>query len=192
VLLDTCESGALVAGQVQARSDAEAAVGRLHHATGRPVLPLQHWASSPRRAWSAERVNGTVFSPWAILDSLRNGDTSGNGFIELSETVAHVQTLVPKLAEEMGGVARTTGVMNVSPSDRQNGPLRLKWRRLRRGDEALRPKFSPGKLRVEPSPAGARFRRRASHQTQALRFLRNRHTPSSLLSTRVTRHASNS
>lgn len=39
VLLDTCESGALVAGHLRARaaSASEAAVGRLHEATGRPI-----------------------------------------------------------------------------------------------------------------------------------------------------------
>jgi WD40 repeat protein len=42
ILLDTCESGALVAGHRRSRIDdgptSEAAVGRLHEATGRPVL----------------------------------------------------------------------------------------------------------------------------------------------------------
>jgi hypothetical protein len=41
VLLDTCESGALVAGHLRSRSAgaaSEASVGRLHEATGRPVL----------------------------------------------------------------------------------------------------------------------------------------------------------
>jgi hypothetical protein len=41
VLLDTCESGALIAGHARSRTDApasEAAVGRLHEATGRPVI----------------------------------------------------------------------------------------------------------------------------------------------------------
>ena len=41
ILLDTCEWGALVAGHGRTGADApasEAAVGRLHRATGRPVL----------------------------------------------------------------------------------------------------------------------------------------------------------
>ena len=41
ILLDTCESGALTGGYTKSRVDApasEAAVGRLHEATGRPVL----------------------------------------------------------------------------------------------------------------------------------------------------------
>jgi hypothetical protein len=39
-LLDTCESGALIGGYLRSRVDqgSEAAVGRLHEATGRPVL----------------------------------------------------------------------------------------------------------------------------------------------------------
>jgi hypothetical protein len=56
---------------------------------------------------------------WAIFDALRKGDFNGNGLIELSELVGHVQTLVPKLAQEMGGFARTTGSMSVSASERQ-------------------------------------------------------------------------
>jgi hypothetical protein len=35
------------------------------------------------------------------------GDTIGNRTIELSELVAHVQTLVPKLPAELGGTGRT-------------------------------------------------------------------------------------
>jgi hypothetical protein len=41
LLLDTCESGALVGGYTRSRTDvpaSEAAIGRLHEATGRPVL----------------------------------------------------------------------------------------------------------------------------------------------------------
>ena len=39
---------------------------------------------------------------WAVLDALRKGDTNGNGLIELSELVGHVQSVVPKIAAEMG------------------------------------------------------------------------------------------
>ena len=48
---------------------------------------------------------------WALLDALRNGDTDRNGTIELSELVAHVQTLVPQLAAELGGAGRTTAAV---------------------------------------------------------------------------------
>jgi hypothetical protein len=43
ILLDTCESGALVGGYAKSRTDvptSEAAVGRPHEATGRPVLTV--------------------------------------------------------------------------------------------------------------------------------------------------------
>jgi hypothetical protein len=44
---------------------------------------------------------------WALLDALRKGDTSpANGTIELSELVAHVQSVVPELAAKSGGTAR--------------------------------------------------------------------------------------
>jgi hypothetical protein len=42
ILLDTCESGALIAGHKRSRTDtaaSEPGIGRLHEATGRPVLP---------------------------------------------------------------------------------------------------------------------------------------------------------
>jgi|RhiMethySRZTD1v2_1073278.scaffolds.fasta_scaffold1122802_2 uncharacterized caspase-like protein len=51
ILLDTCESGALVAGHLRSRADApasEAAIGRLHEATGRPVLTA---AALGQEAW---------------------------------------------------------------------------------------------------------------------------------------------
>ena len=38
---------------------------------------------------------------WAVLDALRNGDSNGNGLIELSELVRHVQGVVPKVAAGM-------------------------------------------------------------------------------------------
>jgi hypothetical protein len=37
-------------------------------------------------------------SPWAVLNALRDGDTNGNGLAELSEIVAHVQSVVPEIA----------------------------------------------------------------------------------------------
>ena len=106
VLLDTCESGALVAGHTRSRIDApasEAAVGRLHEATGRPVL-----TAAAAGQFAHEGLIGSsgarhgVFT-WAVLDALRNGDTNGNGLIELSELVRHVQSVVPKVA---AGVVR--------------------------------------------------------------------------------------
>ena len=99
ILLDTCEFGALIAGHLRSRADsaaAEASVGRLHEATGRPVLTataLGEDAWEGRIAQSGE-THG-VFT-WALLDALRNSDTDNNGMIELSELVAHVQDLVPK------------------------------------------------------------------------------------------------
>lgn len=47
----------------------------------------------------------------ALLDALRDGDTNANGIIELSELVARVQALVPKLAADLGG----TGTAKSAP-----------------------------------------------------------------------------
>jgi WD40 repeat protein len=101
ILLDTCESGALVSGHARSRTDApasEAALGRLHEATGRPVLAA---AAEGKPAFEGYEGHG-VFT-WSLLNALKNGDRNGNGTIELSELVAHVQEQVPKLAAKLDG-----------------------------------------------------------------------------------------
>jgi hypothetical protein len=101
ILLDTCESGALVSGYSKSRTDvpaSEAAVGRLHEATGRPVLTA---AASGKPAFEGYKGHG-VFT-YAVMDALHHGDTSGNGVIEVSELVAYVQDRVPRLSAELGG-----------------------------------------------------------------------------------------
>jgi uncharacterized caspase-like protein len=114
-MLDTCESGALVAGHLRSRTDAaanEGAVGRLHEATGRPVLTA---AATGRPAWEGYQGHG-VFT-WALIDGLRNGDSNGNGTIELSELVAHVQNQVPKLSAQMGGRGHVAVSVEEPPRD---------------------------------------------------------------------------
>jgi uncharacterized caspase-like protein len=72
LLLDTCESGALVGGYARSRTDvpaSEAAIGRLHEATGRPVLTA---AAEGKPAFEGCEGHG-VFT-WALLDALKNGD----------------------------------------------------------------------------------------------------------------------
>jgi WD40 repeat protein len=99
ILLDTCESGALTNSYAHSRTDApasEAAVGRLHEATGRPVLTA---AAAGKPAFEGYRGHG-VFT-WALIDALFHGDTNGDGLIELSELAAHVQNTVPKISAEM-------------------------------------------------------------------------------------------
>jgi WD40 repeat protein len=109
ILLDTCESGAVVAGYLRSRTQeaaSEAGVGRLHEATGRPVLTAAangQFALEGLITASGERQG--LFTR-AILDALRKGDTNANGTIELSELVAYVQDTVPKLAAQQGGEAR--------------------------------------------------------------------------------------
>ena len=55
---------------------------------------------------------------WAVLDALRNGDTNGNGLIELSKLVAHVQTAVPRIAAKGGG--RGQAVASEPAGERQS------------------------------------------------------------------------
>jgi uncharacterized caspase-like protein len=101
ILLDTCESGALTNGYAHSRIDApasESAVGRLHEATGRPVLTA---AAAGRPAFKGYRGHGVFTS--ALIDALFHGDTNGDGLIELSELATHVQNTVPKISAEMNG-----------------------------------------------------------------------------------------
>lgn len=116
VLLDTCESGALISGYMRSRTDlpaSEAGVGRLHEATGRPVLTAAasgQYAHEGIIAGSGDRHG--VFT-WALLDALRNGDRNGDGLIELSELVRHVQSIVPKIAEGLARAAIAEPVLGV-------------------------------------------------------------------------------
>jgi hypothetical protein len=111
MLLDACESGALIAGHTRSRIKAaitEAGIGRLHEATGRPVLTA---AAADQEAAEGE-IGATGerhgYFTWAVLDALKHGDSNGNGLIELSELVAHVQDVVPKIAASKGLRGLTT------------------------------------------------------------------------------------
>jgi Caspase domain len=109
ILLDTCESGALIAGHAKSRTDtpaSDAAVGRLHEATGRPVLTAAAAGQFAHEGIIGESGERHGVFTWAVLDALRKGDTNGDDLIELSELVSHVQTVVPKVAAEMGGRGR--------------------------------------------------------------------------------------
>jgi WD40 repeat protein len=103
ILLDTCESGALVAGHTVSRlnvASSEAAIGRLHEATGRPVLTAAAAGKVAIEGYVApDGARYGVFTA-ALIDALRNGDANRNGTIELSELAAHVQTMVPKLSSQ--------------------------------------------------------------------------------------------
>jgi uncharacterized caspase-like protein len=92
-----CEPGALSNGYVHSRVDRpapEADIGRLHGATGRPVLTA---AAAGHEALEMTRLGHGAFTS-AVIDALHHGDTNSNGLIEVSELVAHVQAKVPKLA----------------------------------------------------------------------------------------------
>jgi uncharacterized caspase-like protein len=104
ILLDTCESGALTQGYSRSRVDrpaSEAAIGRLHEATGRPVLTA---AAEGQDANETAKLGHGVFT-YALLKALHDGDSNNNGLIEVSELAAYVEDLVPKLAR--GGEGRS-------------------------------------------------------------------------------------
>ena len=99
ILLDTCESGALTGGYTKSRTEgpvSEAAVGRLHEATGRPVLSA---ASGGKSAYEGYKGHG-VFT-YALVEALHKGDTNKNGKIEVTELAAYVERRVPELFAEL-------------------------------------------------------------------------------------------
>jgi uncharacterized caspase-like protein len=117
LLFDTCESGALVGGFTRSRTDvpaSEAAIGRLHEATGRPV-PTAAAEGKP----AFEGYQGYGIFTWTLLDALKNGDRNGNGSIELSELVAHVQESVPQISARLNGRGHAAVAARGSTIDRQ-------------------------------------------------------------------------
>ena len=103
ILLDTCESGALFGGHGRSRMNlpaSEAAIGRLHEATGRPVLTA---ATEGQGAIETAKPGHGVFT-LALLKALHEADANNNGLIEVSELAAYVQDIVPKLVA--GGEGR--------------------------------------------------------------------------------------
>jgi uncharacterized caspase-like protein len=123
ILLDTCEAGALVAGHLRSRTElslSESAVGRLHEATGRPVLTAAALGQFAQEGLIVRSGDRHGLFTWALLDALRHGDRNGNGMIELSELVAHVQSLVPKLAADLGGIGlAATRIAEPATADKQ-------------------------------------------------------------------------
>jgi WD40 repeat protein len=122
ILLDTCESGALVGGHTKSRTDvpaSEAAIGRLHEATGRPVLTA---AATGKPAFEGYKGHG-VFT-YALMEALRLGDANNNGRIEVTELAAHVARRVPELAAEVDkhGVVKGVAVtaMRGASGDKQS------------------------------------------------------------------------
>jgi WD40 repeat protein len=99
ILLDTCESGALTSGYLRSRvagSVSDASIGRLHEATGRPVLTA---AAQGQSAFEFQDIKHGIFTA-ALIDGLRRAQTNRDGVIMLSSLVAYVQDLVPKLVKD--------------------------------------------------------------------------------------------
>jgi hypothetical protein len=95
IVFDTCESGSLTTVQVASlRGGFEqmAAVGRLIQATGRTTLTA---ALDNQSAYEGYHGHG-VFT-YALLDALARGDKNGNGLIEVTELIDHVDGLVPEI-----------------------------------------------------------------------------------------------
>lgn len=99
ILLDTCESGALTSGYSRSRvaePASDASIGRLHEATGRPILTA---AAQGQNAFEFRNIKHGIFTG-ALIDALYHAQANQDGIITLSALVAHVQDLVPKLAKD--------------------------------------------------------------------------------------------
>ena len=123
----------MVGGHTQSRIDApasEAAIGRLHETTGRPVLTA---AATGKPA--LEGYNGHGVFTWALLDALKNGDSNGNGTIELSELAAHVQAKVPTLSTELKGARAAIAIGGTTATEQSTEPFRQSARFGSRGED---------------------------------------------------------
>ncbi|KAB2919053.1 MAG: hypothetical protein F9K29_07485 [Hyphomicrobiaceae bacterium] len=75
---------------------------------------LQDWLANRIKARKAVilldtcELRATASSPGrcSMRNALKNGDRNGNGTIELSELVAHVQDQVPRIAAKLNGIGR--------------------------------------------------------------------------------------
>jgi WD40 repeat protein len=116
ILLDTCESGALTGGYAKSRTEgsvSEAAAGRLHEATGRPVLT----AASPGKS-AYENYKGHGVFTYALMEALHKGDTNNNGNIEVSELAEHAERRVPELFAELKQSGWAVKGLAVTPARR--------------------------------------------------------------------------
>ncbi|MGO9172414.1 MAG: eIF2A-related protein [Rhodomicrobium sp.] len=111
ILLDTCRSGELVSGYTRPRTGpgaSEAAVGRLHEATGRPVL-----TASNNSARETGKLGHGIFT-YALIEALHHAGTDSKGYIQVSGLASYVEDLVPKLAAEAEGGGRAAIVIRGS------------------------------------------------------------------------------
>lgn len=119
VLLDTCASGALVGGAERSRIDvpaSEAAVGRLHEATGRPVLTAAATGKAALEGVLGEDKKRHGVFTYAVLEAFRKGDLDSNGALDLNELVSYVQKRVPELSSAFGGSGEARGALT-RPAD---------------------------------------------------------------------------
>ena len=70
-------------------------IGRLHEATGRPVLTA---AAQGQSALEFQDIKHGIFTA-ALIDGLHHSKANPDGVIMLSSLVAHVQDLVPRLVD---------------------------------------------------------------------------------------------
>ena len=104
LMFDTCESGTLAGGaeiafNTRGGFEEMAAVGRLIEATGRSVL-----AASLGNQPALEGYSGHGVFTYAVLEALKKGDLSGNGYVELTELTGHIDRVVPEITDRLWNV----------------------------------------------------------------------------------------
>jgi WD40 repeat protein len=99
LMFDTCEAGSLTERtKTRGGLEQKTALGRLIQATGRATLTA---SSATQEAYEGHGGHG-VFT-FSLLDALGRADTNGNGLVELTELIQHVDGLVPAITEKRWG-----------------------------------------------------------------------------------------
>ncbi|WP_157955827.1 MULTISPECIES: caspase family protein [Devosia] len=93
LLYDTCESGSLTNGAASRGLEEVAALARLTRAMGRTIL-----SASTDNAPAIEGYNGHGVFTYALLKSLEEGDSNGDGSIEVTELAGSIDLLVPQIS----------------------------------------------------------------------------------------------
>ncbi|MHA6299752.1 caspase family protein [Devosia sp. CAU 1758] len=93
LLYDTCESGSLTNAAASRGLEEVAALARLTRAMGRTIL-----SASTDNAPAIEGYNGHGVFTYALLKSLEDGDSNGDGSIEVTEIAGSIDRLVPQIS----------------------------------------------------------------------------------------------
>ena len=158
LLFDTCESGSLVGeDQVTRTLERGAANDRLAQATGRTIM-----TASASNQDAQEGFRGHGLFTYNVLDAIENGDSDGNGKVDLSELAAYVYAQVTSLSEK---VFKSRQVPQVRIGS-ANYPLANRMALLPPAEPGIAVPSAPthtvsavSELLIQPLPGAARVRK---------------------------------